>query len=89
MVKDIMARRTSENEVKESFFFSPIIINDLLAFINFLIRHKIRCWKNIVARVKRLATKKLIFFWLYTVYIYFFVKRFPQISKLVLVVRHW
>lgn len=57
MVKD-MATRTSDNEVKNSFvFFSPIIINDLLAFINFLIRHKIRCWKNTVARVKRLATK--------------------------------
>lgn len=67
-------------------FFPPIIINDLLAFINFLIRHKIRCWKNTVARVKRLAAKKLIFFWLY---IFFFVKRFPQITKLVLVVRHW
>lgn len=32
MVKDIMARRTSDNEVKESFVFSPIIINDVLAF---------------------------------------------------------
>lgn len=57
MVKDIMATRTSDNEVKESFVFSPIIINDLLAFINFLMRHKLRCWKNTVARVKRLATK--------------------------------
>lgn len=57
MVKDIMARRTSDNEVKESFVFSPIIINDLLAFINFLIGHKKRCWKRTVAHVKRLATK--------------------------------
>lgn len=57
---------------KNSFVFPPIIIKDLLAFMNFLIRHKIRCWKNTVACVKRLATKKLIFFWLY---IYFFLLR--------------
>lgn len=37
MVKDIMARRTSDNEVKKSFVFPSIIIYDLLAFINFLI----------------------------------------------------
>lgn len=43
MVKDIMVRRISDNEVKESFVFFFIIINDVLVFINFLIRYKICC----------------------------------------------
>lgn len=58
MVKDIMVRRISDNEVKNSFvFFFFIIINDFLVFINFLMRYKLCCWKNMVVCVKRFVIK--------------------------------